>query len=120
MLLFAAGPAPLAVGAEPAAADSEAAPVSIGQITQILKRLEAQNTKLAEQNARLVEQNAKLAEQNQSLARQLVDGAGATRRADPLDADAAAPPAPTLKTKPVILKPPAARPTPPDKPVIDI
>ncbi|RYU62899.1 bZIP transcription factor [Methylolobus aquaticus] len=99
-------------------------PISVGQVSQLLKRLEEQNARLAEQNAKLMEQNARLAEQNDSLARQLVEGAKGqsaanARERDPLSADAASRTPPSLTTKPVVVAPPAARPSPPKKPIID-
>ena len=114
----------VSAGAQRPIGRAEDAPISVGQVSQLLKRLEDQNARLAEQNAKLMEQNARLAEQNDSLARQLVDGAKgqsdtSARQRDPLAVDSAARTPPTLTTKPVVVVPPAARPSPPKKPIID-
>lgn len=117
-----AGPSAPQAEPRPSRAGAEDAPVSVGQLNELLKRLEDQNAKLAEQNAKLSEQNAKLAAQNESLERRLVAAArGSTETAATPDSiDTGSRPPPALTMKPVILTPPPARPAPPRKPVIDV
>ena len=93
----------------------------LGQVSELLHRLEEQNAKLAEQNARLAEQNARLAEQNESLARKLdaveAETRGPTQGFDQAGGKSAASvPAASLANKPEPRKaasaPPARLPRP--------